>query len=318
MINLEKVTKEFRGFRSHSPVVALDGVSLEVRQGTLLALLGRNGAGKTTLIKIIAGLIIPTSGRVSVAGYDVVKQRQKAIANIGAVFEGNRNIYWYMSPVENLNYFANLRGIASKTAKSRIEDLIAFFNLESKANEPVKLLSRGMQQKVALAIALVTDPKVLLLDEPTLGLDIESYFALKEKIRDLSVARRKTILLATHQMNLVDDISEEIAIINDGRVVVRERTEALKRSFEVNRYVIQARGKVNYQRLKGLERFGCVSTSNNKAVATIDLTLDNSHDLFDTLALLKDMDIHILSINKDEPDLEDIFLRLINNSDKSL
>ncbi|MFY9574925.1 MAG: hypothetical protein WAV20_26275, partial [Blastocatellia bacterium] len=164
---------------------------------------------------------------------------------------------------------------------------------------------------VALAIALVGDPKVLLLDEPTLGLDIESYFALKEKIRDLSAERGKTILLATHQLNLVDDISEEIAIINDGRVVLRERTEALKKSFEVNRYVIQARGKVNYQRVRGLERFGRVSTSNNKAVATIDLTLSDSHDLYDTLALLKDMDIHVLSINKDEPDLEDIFLRLI-------
>jgi ABC-2 type transport system ATP-binding protein len=168
-----------------------------------------------------------------------------------------------------------------------------------------------MQQKVALAIALVTDPKVLLLDEPTLGLDIESYFALKEKIRELSSSRRKTILLATHQMNLVDDISEEIAIINHGKLVLREKTEALKRSFEVNRYVIQARGKLDYKRLRGLERFGCVSASNNKAVATIDLTLGDSHNLFDTLALLKDMDVHILSINKDEPDLEDIFLRVI-------
>jgi len=313
MLKIHQVTKEYGGSKATDGVRALDGVDLEVKEGTLLALLGPNGAGKTTLIKIVAGLISPSSGTVFIDRHDVLKDRQKAVAKIAAIFEGNRNIYWYMTPLENLNYFANIRGKSSKAIKDRIDELISFFNLDCKRNEPVKKLSRGMQQKVALAIALVTDPEILLLDEPTLGLDVESYFNLKGKIQELAKEKKKTILLATHQMNLVEDIAEEVAIIERGRIALRENTERLKKTFEVDRYVIQAHGKIHDDELRMLGLFGSVSTSNNGAITTIDLTLKDSHGFFDSMAMLKEMNIGIISINKDAPKIENIFLQLIKH-----
>lgn len=317
MIKLEGITKEYGGVRSRGFVRALQGIDLEIREGKLLALLGPNGAGKTTLIKIIAGLVAPTSGNVFVEGFDLIRQRRQALASIGGVFEGNRNIYWYMSPKENLNYFANIRGKPSKPLKARIKELIAFFNLQEKADVPVKKLSRGMQQKVALAVALVTDPKILLLDEPTLGLDLESYFALKDCILELAKEEKKIILLATHQINLIDNVADEVAVIREGKILLMDSTRNLKRSFGVERYIIQAKGTLGERHISALREFGSVALRNNQRVTTLDLTLTHSTNLFDTLAALKEMNVGILSINKEEPKLDDIFLHIIKAPNRS-
>jgi len=147
---------------------AVQQVSLTLHQGEVLAFLGPNGDGKTTTIKMIAGLVRPDGGQVTVAGADPHRQ-PGALRNIGAVLEGNRNLYWRLTPEENLEYFGVLRQVPRKVAHRRGLELLARFGLQEKRNVPVQKLSRGMQQKVAIAVALIHHPQLLLLDEPTLG-----------------------------------------------------------------------------------------------------------------------------------------------------
>src|SRR5690625_919904 len=173
-IVVEDLRKSYRKRRGGEVVKAVDGVSFEVAKGEVLGLLGPNGAGKTTTIKMICGLIRPDSGRVSVLGIDNRHDRQKALRHISAVLEGNRNLYWRLTVRENMEYFAGNRGRSRRAVKGRIDDLLGSFDLKGKENELVNSLSRGMQQKLAIAVAMLADTEVLLLDEPTLGLGVET------------------------------------------------------------------------------------------------------------------------------------------------
>lgn len=166
--NLQK-TYQQRGKR----IEALRGVSFNINAGEVLAFLGPNGAGKTTSIKMIAGLIQPDSGSVRIAGCDPQRNPQ-ALRSLGAVLEGSRNLYWRLTPQENLEYFGVLRGSSPKATHQQAMRLLERFGLMHKRRTPVKALSRGMQQKLAIAVALVHKPQLLLLDEPTLGLDVEA------------------------------------------------------------------------------------------------------------------------------------------------
>src|SRR4030066_415833 len=168
-----RVAQLVKSYKPDSPN-AVDGISFEIESGTVFGLLGPNGAGKTTTIKMILGLIIPTSGSIKLAGYDISTHRNKALRHAGAVLEGSRNIYWRLSARANLEYFGALRGMHGGALKQRIDELLALVELSDRADEETREFSRGMQQKVALAIAMLHNPDVLLLDEPTLGLDVQS------------------------------------------------------------------------------------------------------------------------------------------------
>ena len=142
---------------------AVDNLSFQIKEGEVYALLGPNGAGKTTTIKMIAGLVNPTSGNIMLDGHELNNQN-KAYKSLSAVLEGTRNVYWRLTPVENLYYFANLRGIPSHKIKDKVEPLLAFLEIDAKKENQSQHLSRGMLQKLALAVALITEPKILLLD----------------------------------------------------------------------------------------------------------------------------------------------------------
>lgn len=212
------VTKTYKKKRQ-SDVVALDSVSIGVPFGAIHGLVGLNGAGKTTLIKIVLGILIPDAGDTFLNGYHVRNERRDAIQAVGAVLEGARNVYWRMSPMENLFYFARIRGHDGGEIYKRAEKLISFFDLTAKRNSEVSELSRGMQQKVAIAAALITNPPILVLDEPTIALDVEMSLKVRRYLRVLVEQEGKAILLTTHQMNVAEEVCDYIHIIKTGRYV---------------------------------------------------------------------------------------------------
>ncbi|RIH90441.1 ABC transporter ATP-binding protein NatA [Calidithermus terrae] len=202
---------------------ALKGVSLGLYPREILTLLGPNGAGKTTAVKILAGLVEPDGGRVEV-------QVEGKRTWMGAVLEGSRNLYWRLSALENLIYFGTLRGLNPKEARRRGLELLETVGLEGKAHQTVGTLSRGQQQRTALAAALVHDPPVLFLDEPTLGVDLEAQEAIRAWLLRLK-EEGKAILLTTHQLDLAEAVADRVAILLEGEVALEGRTqEVLKGS----------------------------------------------------------------------------------------
>ena len=195
-IELEGLTKTFRR-RGSAPVRAVVDLSLSIPRGQIFGFLGPNGAGKTTTIKMMCGVVIPDSGRVTLLGHDVRRNRGTAMRQIGAVLEGARTTYWRLSAMENLMYFGRLKGVRGKYLKPRAERLLKELDLWERRNDDVKEFSRGMQQKVAISAALMSDPPIVLLDEPTLGLDVESAQTVREWISQLAKVENKTVLLTT-------------------------------------------------------------------------------------------------------------------------
>ncbi|MEZ4862854.1 MAG: ATP-binding cassette domain-containing protein [Caldilineaceae bacterium] len=210
--------------------VAVAEISFAIRQGEVFGLLGPNGAGKTTTIKMLSTLLEPTSGGATVCGYDVVQQADQVRNHLGAVLTGERSIYWKLTGRENLRYFAALYHIPATVAKARVEELLARFDLTKRADELVEKYSSGMKQRIAIAKALLAKPPVLLLDEPTIGLDPQAARNLRELILELK-AEGHTILLTTHYMEEADQLSDRIGIIDGGKIIALDTSAALKASI---------------------------------------------------------------------------------------
>ncbi|WP_135257424.1 ABC transporter ATP-binding protein [Thermus caldilimi] len=216
---------------------AVKNVHLTLRPGEILAFLGKNGAGKSTTVKMLAGLLLPDEGEVRLLRKNPFRE-PLALKHLGAVLEGNRNTYWRLTPLENLVYFGVARGLRLAATRKRALKLLEEYALLEKAHTEVRHLSRGMQQKLALLQALVHDPEVLLLDEPTLGLDVETALLMQQKIRALARAG-KAILLTTHQMEVAEALADRVAIIHRGEVILEETKERLLARFSGEYYVLE-------------------------------------------------------------------------------
>ena len=214
--------------RKHKDVIALDDLSLDVGDGELFGLLGPNGAGKTTTIKILTTLLIPTAGRASVLGHDVVRETGEIRPRIGFVFGGERGLYYRVTGRDNLEYFAELYAVEPRRIRARVDELLALVGLTDRANEKVEGYSRGMKQRLHLARTLLHNPPVLFLDEPTIGLDPIGARELRETIERLH-EEGKTIVLTTHYMFEADALCDRIGIINEGKLVALGTPGELKR-----------------------------------------------------------------------------------------
>lgn len=232
ILEIENLRKEFprkTKDKGSSPVfVAVDNITLKVKQGEIFGLLGPNGAGKTTTIKMISSLLRPTSGSIQVAGVDAVLQPTRALRHLGTVLTGERSVYWKLTGRENLEYFAALYGIPTKVAKARINELLVRFQLEKRADENVEKYSTGMRQRICLAKALLAEPDLLILDEPTAGLDPQSARNLRDIIREIKQEGR-TVLLTTHYMEEADQLCDRIAVIDHGSIIALDDPLSLKR-----------------------------------------------------------------------------------------
>src|SRR6266540_3062246 len=211
-----------------SMFTAVAGVDLQIERGEIFGLLGPNGAGKSTTIRMLCTLLEPTSGTAHVNGFDIVKQANDVRRNLGTLLAGERSIYWKLSGRENLEYFAALYHIPSALAKKRVEELIERMEIKDRANELVEKYSTGMRQRIAIAKALLARPPILLLDEPTLGLDPQAARRLRELIAELK-QEGHTILLTTHYMEEADQLSDRIGIIDQGKIIALDTSENLKR-----------------------------------------------------------------------------------------
>jgi ABC-2 type transport system ATP-binding protein len=213
--------------RTHREIVAVDDVSFEIQEGELFGLLGPNGAGKTTTTKMLTTLLIPTAGTASVAGFDVVAQADPVRRRIGFIFGGERGLYWRLSGIDNLRYFASLYNIDPDVTKKRIAYLLDMVGLNGRGDEKVQGYSRGMKQRLHVARTLLHDPEILFLDEPTLGLDPVGAREFRQVILNLQ-SEKKTILLTTHYMFEADALCDRIAVINHGRIIALDTPGGLK------------------------------------------------------------------------------------------
>jgi ABC-2 type transport system ATP-binding protein len=228
--NVEKSFKKRRG----EVVCALDSVSLAVGRGEVVGILGPNGSGKSTLVRVVSTLVVPDRGSVEVFGVDVVGHPKKVQRSINRV-SVEASFFKKMSAMENLLYGAKLYGVTSGEARPRIREIFENIGFAHKrALEPMEHLSRGMQQKVALARALLTSPVLMLLDEPTTGLDPRSKKDVQGFIRRIREAHDSSILLCTHDMDEAEELCDRVGIMVDGRVLALEKPEDLKRRYASN------------------------------------------------------------------------------------
>jgi len=227
--HLRRVFKTYIGVirRTAKEVVAVEDISFSIRDGELFGLLGPNGAGKTTTVKMLTTLLIPNSGTATVRGFDVVKDAQEIRKRIGFIFGGERGLYWRLSGIDNLRYFASLYGVDPDVSKKRIAYLLDLVGLNGRGNEKVGGYSRGMMQRLHVARTLLHDPEVLFLDEPTIGLDPVGAREFRQVILDLQ-SQNKTILLTTHYMFEADALCDRVAVIDRGRIVALDSPSGLK------------------------------------------------------------------------------------------
>lgn len=310
VLEVDRLTKVYRSFRQPD-VTAVDGVSLRVGKGEVVGLLGANGAGKTTTIKCICNLIRPTAGRVVINGADTRTSPDSVYLDIAAVLEGNRNIYWRLTPRENLEFFAGLQGIPTRHARREISHLLDRFGLERKVNTPARQLSRGMQQKLALACALIRGTELLILDEPTLGLDVKTSHELRSSLREAGSYGGRTILLSSHDMQVVQSLCDRVVIVHQGRVVADERVPRLLELFRPRAYHVELEGGLSEEQQEQLGReFQGARCQSQGDHVRVEVDARDSARLYDLMRLLHCFDVVVRSIDRREPSLEEVFLSI--------
>ena len=240
-------------------VVALNDLTFAVQRGIIFGLLGPNGAGKTTTIRILTTLLTPSSGQARVKGFDVVKEASKVRKQIGLILGGERGLYGRLTGEENMKYSAAINHLSRDTAQKRIAELIRMVGLDLAGDRPVEQYSRGMRQRLHVARGLLTDPEIMFMDEPTIGLDPEGAQELRRLIPELA-HQGKTVLLTTHYMLEADELCDQIAIINKGGIVASGTPSEIKRRFskvsviEVIMRQSQLSAAENLKPVQGIER----------------------------------------------------------------
>ena len=230
------VLKERVGFlkpKKTKVIHAVKDISIEIPKGRIVGVLGINGAGKTTTIRMLASLIIPTQGSVTMNGVDAIKNHLWVKERINLISGGERNLYWRLTAKENLEYFGSLYGLSGNVLKDRIKELLKLVELEETADIPVERYSKGMKQRLQIARGLINDPEYIFLDEPTLGLDIMIAKEIRELIRGLAVKKNKGILLTTHYISEAEELCDYIYVLDKGEVIAEGTKEELRSLLSV-------------------------------------------------------------------------------------
>jgi ABC-2 type transport system ATP-binding protein len=302
-IEVRDLTKRYRG----NGFAAVDHVSFSVKSGEIFALLGPNGAGKTTTIKILTTLLKPTSGTAKIAGFDVSKDKDSVRKSIGIVFQ-EPSLDWRLTGRENLDFHARIYGIGRKEREERIEEVLKLVELEDKADVVVDKYSGGMKRSLELARGFIHSPKVLFLDEPTLGLDTHTRRRIWDYIRELNDKEGVTIVLTTHHMEEADYLCERVGIMDQGKIIALDTPKNLKDLIGSD--------------LVSLEMD--TRDYNTDIFKKLDFVIDfRRHDDFVTLKMergdlripaimevARREGIEIKSVNLRKPSLEDVFLHI--------
>jgi len=299
--------------------VALNKINLRVRSGELFGLLGPNGSGKTTTIKCLSTILIPDEGTALVNGFDVNKETSMVRASLGMVVGGERTLYWKLTARDNLMYFASLYKMQKKYARERVGELLDVFELSDRADERLEDYSSGMRQKVAIARALLHDPPILLLDEPTLGLDPGFSRQIRGQIKELARKRGKTVLLTTHYMDEADQLCDRVAFINKGNIVAVDTPARLKAQVKeteiVEVTVYQPPADIEaYVRsvLPGMEVVKLVVGDESAGFPSKIMVIGETAEAHvgTIIDALRKRDVRIGSLSVGVPTLEDVFVKL--------
>jgi len=290
-------------------VTAVDGVSVEVERGSIVGVLGPNGAGKTTLIKSILGMVLPDEGSVRLLGTDVHANPRRAYARADAMLEGARNDYWRLTVRENLRYFATISGVDPDSVVDEHERILDRLDLTGKADVAVRDLSRGMKQKVSLASVLAGGAEVVFLDEPTLGLDVESSRTLRRELRRLVAEEDLTVVLSSHDMDVIETVCDRVIVMSEGRVVADDTVSALLGDDDVGAVRVTSPDLDAGVTTELRERFDVAATERVDDATRIEVAVDGD-GLYDLLAFLRSRDVRLRAVRTVEPDLEDVFVSL--------
>ena len=295
-------------------LVALQDVDLEVRRGELFGLLGPNGAGKTTLIKILTTLLLPSSGRALVDGLDVVTQHRLVRERINMVSGGESSGYGLLTVRENLWMFAQFYGIDHATTYRRIDEMLEVVGLSDRKHTKISDLSTGLRQKMNIVRGFITDPQILFLDEPTLGLDVAAARDARQFVRRWMGRQDKTILLTTHYMVEADELCDRVAIIDRGRVLACDTPASLKRRlqrdaiFHIETSYLSTGGADGFEAIPGVSK---VTHRDRDDRTAFEFLLQGEDVLAPVVARMTEKNAKILSLQKREPTLEDVFIDLV-------
>ena len=311
MIQVENITKRYGNF------TAVDGISFDIDEGEIVGFLGPNGAGKSTTMNMITGFIEPSDGRIIVDGYDISKKPQKAKRQIGYMPEGVP-LYSDLTVKEFVAYMADLKGCEKKTKKEEIKKVLEETGLTEVQNKLTKNLSRGYKQRVSMAGALVGNPKVIILDEPTVGLDPKQVTEIRTLIKNLG--KKHTVILSSHILSEVSQICNRVIIINKGKIVAIDTPENLENKVAQNNVVYvtveDPENKMDSikEKLKNIKDIQFVVENEDKTKKYIikgEKDIDLRKEIFETLAK---EGITIFEMKKADATLEDAFMKLINDS----
>jgi ABC-2 type transport system ATP-binding protein len=315
-----KLSRKGRQTKGDEPAatvrVALDDVNLEIRTGELFGLLGPNGAGKTTLIKILTTLLAPTSGSAQVDGLDVVSDAAAIRPRINMVSGGESCGYGLLTVRENLWLFSQLYGVPAAEARRRIDAMLEVVDLTDRAHSKISQLSTGLRQKMNFCRGFITDPKILFLDEPTLGFDVTTARSIRKFVRGwIGEKPDRTILLTTHYMTEADELCDRLAIIDEGKVLVCDTPAALKQ--RVQRYPvfemtlsIGSNNWADLAKVPGVHQ--CVTTPGVNSVG-LRVALEEEEVFGTVVQMVLHSGCRLLSLKKVEPTLEDVFIQLVGH-----
>jgi len=295
------------------PVVALNRVSLCIEEGEIFGLLGPNGAGKTTLIKILTTLLLPTSGEAYVGGFNVAKEPEKVRRIISLVSGGETPGYGILSASENLWFFSQLYGLSSSAAKDRIKQLVKDLDFEEYAKTRLSKLSTGYKQRLNLVRGLLNNPRILFLDEPTLGLDVLTSKKLRGYIVDWAKREKcGTVMLTTHYMAEADEMCDRVAIIDRGRIIACDSPLTLKEKLKEN-VIMKIEVSSVQADFSFIEKMaGIVGFSQTRSIQTDTTTLKiivrNEAIFSEMMKKLQRQKLKILATSKADPTLEDVYI----------
>ena len=304
-IEINNLTKEFGDF------TAVDNISLQVKEGEIFGFLGPNGAGKSTTIRMLCTLAKPTSGTAKISGYDLVKDASNVRENIGLVAE-KMIMYDTLTAAENLRFFGKLYRIPKEKLERRIDELLEMVDMQEWKNTQINKFSTGMKQRINVIRALLPEPKIIFMDEPTLGLDPQTTFSIREIIRDIN-KKGVTVILTTHAMTEAEALSDRVAIIDHGKIVALDTPENLKNMITDSETIIFSVKITNlsHELIEKIQLLDTVTALSQQDDHTLKISANGKDALNYIIDTIRHESGNIFSItNSNESTLEDVFLTL--------